>query len=109
MGAIKDIISLETGGKFSEIVDSLLPDDIRQTTDLSESQVNHLAYLHSMCSRFGLPRIANLCDEFLHLRVSVNRGSRGEFTDVFRYLERRPDFDGDGDAAEIDSITETKK
>ena len=108
MADIKDIVGLETGGKFSEVVKSLLPADIRQTTDLNENQISHLAYLRSMCNKYGLPAIASMLNEFLHLRVSLNRGSRGEFTDVFRYLERRSDLERDGDAAEIDAITEAK-
>lgn len=108
MGDVGDVISLEQSGKFAEVRDALMPDDIRQTTRLTAAQVSHISYLLSMCDKFGLPRIRNMCEEFLCLCVSLDGGSREEFTGVFRYLERRMDLDRDGDAAEIDTIMEAK-
>jgi len=114
MDGLDSVISVESSGKFRDITRALLPEDIRQTTDLTAHQVSCAAYLKAVCAKYHMPLVERILDEFLYHRVSLERGSRREYKDVMSYLEgiqlrnTRVVTKEDSDAAEIDSIMEVK-
>jgi hypothetical protein len=53
--------------------------NIELKTEVSHNEINHVAKLKFLQERFGVANIDVLCDNFLALRVSKDRKSRGEF------------------------------
>jgi hypothetical protein len=75
----EDLIGIGTSTDFSKLTEKLYSiDQIDMTSDLSGKDICKLTILYGMAVEYELPMLAELCEKFITLRVSMNRKGRDE-------------------------------
>lgn len=69
------------------------PRELNLKTHLSDTELKIITKLSLINETFGMPRLANLIEEFKTLRVSLNRQGREELVSALKFQqeERRQD------------------
>lgn len=71
----------------SQAIKDLLGSDLRTSTELTAGEVQHLTVLLELAGQYNLERIVKFCENYMALKVSLNRGSRREVVQAFSGLE----------------------